>query len=90
MLTPFKVRQMASTIDEYVYDGTDNVIAGDIEASETFTEGDFNTRIIIQERELTGGVIVESKANQKTKRCDCKGSSPSWINAGPATETQMT
>lgn len=52
-LTPFKVRQMASTIDEYVYDGSDNILAGEVEDGETFTEGDFNTRIIIEERELS-------------------------------------
>lgn len=52
-LTPFKVRQMASTIDEYVYDGSDELIAGDIEVGEQFTETDFNTRIVIQERELS-------------------------------------
>lgn len=52
-LTPFKVRQMASTIDEYVYDGTDDVLTGDVEAGEKFTEGDFNTRVIIEERELS-------------------------------------
>jgi type I restriction enzyme, R subunit len=51
-LTPFKVRQMASTIDEYVYDGTDTVVTGEVEDGETFTEGDFNTRIIIPDREL--------------------------------------
>ncbi|SFL57307.1 EcoAI/FtnUII family type I restriction enzme subunit R [Shimia aestuarii] len=52
-LTPFKVRQMASTIDEYVYDGSDLLVAGEIEDGETFTEGDFNTRIVIPERELS-------------------------------------
>ena len=52
-LTPFKVRQMASTIDEYVYDGTDDVVAGEVEKGEGFTESDFNTRIVIQERELS-------------------------------------
>ena len=52
-LTPFKVRQMASTIDEYVYDGSDQLVVGDIEEGDTFTEGDFNTRIIIEERELS-------------------------------------
>ncbi|PJK29141.1 EcoAI/FtnUII family type I restriction enzme subunit R [Minwuia thermotolerans] len=52
-LTPFKVRQMASTIDEYVYDGTDELVAGEVEDGETFTESDFNTRIIIEERELS-------------------------------------
>jgi type I restriction enzyme, R subunit len=31
-LTPFKVRQMVSTIDEYVYVPEDDVIAGEIVA----------------------------------------------------------
>lgn len=52
-LTPFKVHQMASTIDEYVYDGRDELLAGEIELGETFTEGDFNARIIIEEREMS-------------------------------------
>ncbi|RFP89023.1 restriction endonuclease subunit R [Rhodobacteraceae bacterium 63075] len=51
-LTPFKVRQMASTIDEYVYDGSDDILTGEVEAGDKFTEGDFNTRVIIEEREL--------------------------------------
>ncbi len=52
-LSPFKVRQMASTIDEYVYDGTDDTLAGEVEVGDAFKEGDFNTRIIIEERELS-------------------------------------
>ena len=52
-LTPFKVRQMASTIDEYVYVPDDDVIQGEVEAGERFTEEDFNTKIIIRERELS-------------------------------------
>ncbi|MCL1630241.1 DEAD/DEAH box helicase family protein [Roseibaca sp. V10] len=52
-LTPFKVRQMASTIDEYVYEGSDQVLEGEVEDGDTFTEGDFNTRVIIEERELS-------------------------------------
>nr|WP_281253517.1 type I restriction endonuclease subunit R [Pseudothioclava arenosa] len=51
-LTPFKVRQMASTIDEYVYDPQDEVLRGEIEAGRKFTEGDFNRIIEIREREL--------------------------------------
>ena len=52
-LTPFKVRQMASTIDEYVYVPEDDVIQGEVEAGQRFTEEDFNTKIIIEERELS-------------------------------------
>jgi type I restriction enzyme R subunit len=66
-LTPFKVRQMASTIDEYVYDGTDDVIVGDVEIGETFTESDFNTRIIIPERELSRVKELMSQMDQRQK-----------------------
>ena len=52
-LTPFKVRQMASTIDEYVYVPEDDVIQGEVQAGQRFAEDDFNTRIIIEERELS-------------------------------------
>lgn len=51
-LTPFKVRQMASTIDEYVYHPEDEVISGAVEIGDSFDEGDFNNRIIIADREL--------------------------------------
>lgn len=51
-LTPFKVRQMASTMDAYVYDGTDEVLSGEVELGDHFGESAFNTRVIIDEREL--------------------------------------
>lgn len=66
-LTPFKVRQMASTIDEYVYDGSDELVAGDIEAGEAFSEGDFNTRIIIPERELSRVKEFMGQLDQRQK-----------------------
>ncbi len=50
-LTPFKVRQMASTIDDYVYLPEDDVIQGEVEAGRRFTEQDFNRIIEIEERE---------------------------------------
>ena len=37
----------------------------------------------------TGGVIVDSKANQKTKRCVVSRSRPRFCNAGPATDTHI-
>ena len=52
-LTPFKVRQMASTIDEYVYVPDDDVMQGEVEVGEHFTEEDFNRQIIIFEREMS-------------------------------------
>ena len=50
-LTPFKVRQMASTIDEYVFTGEDTVVKGQIEHGQVVREEDFNTRYIIDDRE---------------------------------------
>ena len=38
----------------------------------------------------TGGVMVESRAYQNTKRCACRAGRPSSCKAGPATETQIT
>ena len=50
-LTPFKVRQMASTIDDYVYVPEDDVIQGEVEEGRRFTEHDFNRTIEIEERD---------------------------------------
>ena len=66
-LTPFKVRQMASTIDEYVYDGSDDLIAGEIDEGDKFTEGDFNTRIVIKERELSRVKEFMGQIDQRQK-----------------------
>jgi type I restriction enzyme R subunit len=50
-LTPFKVRQIGTTIDEYVYTPDDRVIEGEVEDGRRYTEGDFNRTIEIRERE---------------------------------------
>ena len=52
-LTPFKVRQMTSTIDEYVYSEEDEVEQGEVERGKKYKEDDFHHRIIIPERELS-------------------------------------
>ena len=66
-LTPFKVRQMASTIDAYVYHPEDELVAGDAEIGDAFTESDFNTRIIIEERELSRVKEFMGQINQRQK-----------------------
>jgi len=50
-LTPFKVRQMASTIDTYVFDPDDEVTGGEIDPDHEYTEAEINAKIIIPERE---------------------------------------
>ena len=66
-LTSFKVRQMASTIDEYVFDPVDEVLRGEVEAGHTFTEGDFNRIIEIRERELARVQEFMSQVDQRQK-----------------------
>jgi type I restriction enzyme R subunit len=50
-LTPFKVKQISTTLDEYVYTPDDKLIEGDIEIGKRYTETDFNKIIEIKERE---------------------------------------
>jgi type I restriction enzyme R subunit len=50
-LTPFKVKQIATTLDEYVYTPDDQVIEGEIETNRRYTEEDFNKVIEIMARE---------------------------------------
>lgn len=50
-LTPFRVKQIATTIDEYTFVSDDVIIEGDIEVGEHFEEPDFNRVIEIRERE---------------------------------------
>ena len=67
-LTPFKVRQMASTIDEYVWTPGDEVLQGDIDEDRKYTEGDFNTRIVIEgrERSRVQEFLRQTDTKQKT------------------------
>jgi type I restriction enzyme R subunit len=51
-LTPFKVRQIGTTIDEYVFTPDDKVVEGEVEDGKRYTEADFNRNIEIREREL--------------------------------------
>ena len=66
-LTPFKVRQMASTIDEYVYTGDDFVQQGEVKTGDIFEEREFNRRIVISERELSRVREFMSEMNQNEK-----------------------
>jgi type I restriction enzyme R subunit len=50
-LTPFKVVQIASTIDEYVHVAGDQVLAGEVVPGKRYEEKDFNRSIVIKQRE---------------------------------------
>jgi type I restriction enzyme R subunit len=67
-LTPFKVRQIATTLDDYVYTPDDEIIEGEIEEGRRYDEEDFNRVIEIREREkYRVKVFLEQIApNEKT------------------------
>jgi len=50
-LTPFRLKQIATTLDDYVYTPDDHLLEGEIETGKRFEEADFNRRIEIRERE---------------------------------------
>jgi type I restriction enzyme R subunit len=66
-LTPFKVKQISTTIDEYVYTPDDKLIEGEIEAGKIYTEDDFNKIIEIKEREKKRVEIFMSQIDQREK-----------------------
>jgi type I restriction enzyme, R subunit len=66
-LTPFKVKQISTTLDEYVYTPDDHLIEGEIETGKLYTETDFNKIIEIKEREAHRVKIFMEQINQNDK-----------------------
>ncbi len=66
-LTPFKVKQIATTLDEYVYTPDDEVMQGDIQARKRYEEKDFNTIIEIKEREAYRVKLMMGMIDQREK-----------------------
>ncbi|HLY60230.1 MAG TPA: DEAD/DEAH box helicase family protein [Terriglobia bacterium] len=66
-LTPFKVKQISTTLDEYVYTPDDQLIEGEIEIGKRYTEPDFNKIIEIKEREAHRVKLFMEQINQSEK-----------------------
>ncbi|MEZ5501091.1 MAG: DEAD/DEAH box helicase family protein [Steroidobacteraceae bacterium] len=66
-LTPFKVKQISTTLDEYVYTPDDQVVEGEVEQGKRYTEADFNKIIEIKEREAQRVKIFMDQINQNEK-----------------------
>lgn len=66
-LTPFKVKQFSTTLDEYVYTPDDKLIEGEIESGKRYTETDFNKIIEIKEREAHRVKLFMEQINQNEK-----------------------
>jgi type I restriction enzyme, R subunit len=66
-LTPFKVKQIQTTLDEYVYTSDDDVIEGEVEEGKRYEEPDFNRIIEIKEREKYRVDIFMNTIDQRQK-----------------------
>jgi type I restriction enzyme, R subunit len=66
-LTPFKVKRIKTTLDDYRYTSDDTIVEGEIEAGKLYEEKDFNRTIEIVEREARRVQIFldECKQNEK-------------------------
>jgi len=66
-LTPFRVKQIQTTMDYYVWTPDDTVVEGEIEAGKIYDETDFNRSIEIKAREKKRVEIFMSQIDQREK-----------------------
>jgi type I restriction enzyme, R subunit len=66
-LTPFKVKQISTTLDEYIYTSDDSVMEGEVEYGKLCKEADFNKIIEIKKREEYRVKLFMEQINQQEK-----------------------
>ena len=66
-LTPFRVKQITTSLDEYVYTADDTVVEGEVQEGKRYTEAEFNRIIEIERRERQRVEILLSQINQREK-----------------------
>ncbi|HUN04320.1 MAG TPA: DEAD/DEAH box helicase family protein, partial [Niabella sp.] len=66
-LTPFKVKRIKTTLDDYRYTSDDTIVEGEVEDGKLYEEKDFNRTIEIVEREAKRVNIFLEEANQSEK-----------------------
>ena len=66
-LTPFRVKQIQTTLDYYTWTPDDTVLEGEIEARRIYDESDFNRNIEIREREKKRVEIFLAQINTHDK-----------------------
>jgi len=67
-LTPFKVKRINTTIDDYIYTSDDTVVEGEIEEGKLYEEKEFNRKIVIpaRERYRVKAFMDDANENEKT------------------------
>jgi type I restriction enzyme R subunit len=66
-LTPFKVKRIKTTLDDYIYTNDDTVVEGEIEEGKLYEEKDFNRKIVISARERYRVKAFMDDANENEK-----------------------
>ena len=66
-LTPFKVRQIATTLDDYTYTPDDAIVEGEVVPGKRYVESEFNRVIIIPEREQYRVKLFMDAINENEK-----------------------
>jgi type I restriction enzyme, R subunit len=66
-LTPFKVKQFATTLDDYIWTPDDKVIEGEVEQGKRYREPQFNRTIAIEERERYRVKLFMEQIDQREK-----------------------
>ncbi len=66
-LTPFRLKQISTTLDEYTHTPDDRVMEGEVEAGKLYTEKDFNKNIEIKEREAHRVKLFLEMIDQREK-----------------------
>ena len=66
-LTPFKVKRIRTTIDNYIYSPDDDVVEGEVEEEHVYVEEEFNRKIEIEARERRRVQELLKAINQNEK-----------------------
>ena len=66
-LTPFKVRRIKTTMDDYVYTSDDRILEGEVEYGKIYTGADWNRIIEIKVREEYNTKLLLKEINQNEK-----------------------
>jgi len=67
-LTPFKVREYKTTLDDYTYTSDDTVVEGEVEEGTHFTDDEFNrtVEIVAREKYRVQALLEQIDTNEKT------------------------
>jgi len=63
-LTPFRVKKISTTLDEYIFTADDDLIEGEVEVGQHFVESEFNKIIELMDRERKRVEIFMSQIHQ--------------------------